>query len=295
MIILQTHIVPEQVSPTRLVDYAKNLFPTIASRAALRKTIKRGEILINGSQAEEGTWVLPGQKIELTDSENKIPKAFPLKLEIVFEDNYLAVINKPPGISVSGNKFKTIQNAIIGQLSNSTEADALKFPRPAHRLDYSTSGLLLIAKTASGIAELGRQFENREISKKYRAIVIGKIAEEGEINSPIEGQEAITRFILLKHTPSLHTEWISLVDLFPLTGRTHQLRIHLAEAGFPILGDKKYGPGEKALKGKGLFLAAIELSFIHTFSKKPVTFHIPQPEKFTSFPERETRRWKKYQ
>lgn len=295
MIFIEKHIVPEGVQNVRLVDYALSIFPTIPTRNALKKTIKRGEILLNGVKAEGGNWVLPGQEIELVDLETKIPKPFPLEFEIIYEDNFLAVINKPPGISVSGNKFNTIQNAIIGKLSPSSEADALKFPRPVHRLDYSTSGVLLIAKTSSALAELGRQFESRQVSKKYRAIVIGKIAETGEINSPIDGQEATTRFVLLQHSPSLHTEWISLVDLFPLTGRTHQLRVHMAEAGFPILGDKKYGPGEKALQGKGLFLAAIQLSFTHPFSKKQVTFQIPQPEKFTSFPARETKRWKKYQ
>jgi len=295
LILIEKHIVPEGVQNVRLVDYALSIFPTIPTRNALKKTIKRGEILINGSTAEGGTWVLPGQEIELIDLETKIPQPFPLDFEIVFEDNFLAVINKPPGISVSGNKFNTIQNAIIGKLSKSTENDALKFPRPVHRLDYSTSGLLLIAKTASALAELGRQFESRQVSKKYRAIVVGKIDKEGVINSPIDGQEAISRFVLLECTHSLHTEWISLVDLFPLTGRTHQLRVHMAEAGFPILGDKKYGPGEKALQGKGLFLAAIELSFTHPFSKKQVAFQVPQPEKFSSFPARETRRWKKYQ
>ena len=295
MILIEKHIVPEGVQDVRLVDYALSIFPTIPTRNALKKIIKRGEILINGTTAEGGNWILPGQEMELIDLETKIPQPFPLDFEIIFEDNFLAVINKPPGISVSGNKFETIQNAIIGKLSQSKEDDALKFPRPVHRLDYSTSGLLLIAKTASALADLGWRFENRKVSKKYRAIVIGKISEEGLINTPINGQEAITRFVLLKHSPSLHTDWISLIDLFPLTGRTHQLRIHMADAGFPILGDKKYGAIDKALKGKGLFLAAVELSFIHPSSKKQVTFQIPQPEKFSSFPARETRRWKKYQ
>lgn len=295
MIIIQKHIVPEGVPNIRLVDYALSIFQTIPTRNALKKTIKRGEILINDEKAEGGNWILPGQKIELIDLENRIPEPFPLDFEIIFEDDYLAVINKPPGISVNGNKFNTIQNAIIGKLYPSSQADALKFPRPVHRLDYSTSGLLLIAKTASALAELGWQFENRKISKKYRALVIGKIEDEGIINSEIDGHEAITRFALLKHIPSLHTEWISLLDLYPLTGRTHQLRIHLANAGFPIAGDKKYGPVEKALKGKGLFLAAIGLTFTHPFSKKKITFQIPQPAKFSSFPERETKRWKKYQ
>jgi tRNA pseudouridine65 synthase/23S rRNA pseudouridine1911/1915/1917 synthase len=295
LIILEKHIVPESIENVRLVDYALPIFPSIPTRSALKKTIKRGEILINNKFAEVGTWILPGQEIELIDLETKIPKPFPLCFDIIFEDNFLAVINKPPGISVSGNKFNTIQNAIIGKLSPSTESDTLKFPRPAHRLDYSTSGLLLIAKTASALADLGWQFENRKVSKKYRAIVIGKMAGEGEFDSPIDGQEALTRFVLLESTPSLHTEWISLVDLYPLTGRTHQLRIHLAEAGFPILGDKKYGPREKALQGKGLFLAAIEISFYHPFTKKQLTFQIPQPEKFLTFPARETKRWKKYQ
>ncbi len=104
----------------------------------------------------------------------------------------------------------------------------------------------------------------------------------------------MTRYKLLKHGRSLHTKWMSVLDLFPETGRTHQLRIHLAGIGFPILGDDKYGDVAVRLKGKGLFLSAVEISFIHPSTEKLFHAKIEQPEKFKLFFDREQRRWEKY-
>ena len=146
MITKETHRVPEGTSGVRLSDYARTAFTMIPSRKGIAKAIKRGELRINGAAAQSGDWVESGQLLELVDLQQRIPKMYHLPLEVVFEDEYLAVINKPPGIEVSGNKFKTIENALAGSLSTSTRPDALSWPRPVHRLDYSTSGLLLVAK-----------------------------------------------------------------------------------------------------------------------------------------------------
>ncbi len=294
VIVKETHFVTKETLPTRLIDFAQKVFKNIPSKSALKKIIKRGEIKIDGEEAGEGVWLQAGQKIEWVESDIKVPKIFPLPLPVVYEDEHLAVINKPPGFPVSGNRFKTIQNALLFNIKPSTKKDALKLPRPVHRLDYPTSGLLVIAKTASTLMHLGQQFENKQIKKRYRAIVAGKILEDGIINTPINGQQALTHFKLIKHGRSLHTQWMSVVDLFPETGRTHQLRIHLSEMGFPILGDDKYGDVSARLKGKGLFLSAVEISFLHPETGKPLNVKIEQPDKFTSFYEREQRRWIKY-
>ncbi len=203
MITLKHHQVPDAIADIRLVDYVVHVFPEICSRSAAKKSIKRGEILINNNKAEQGEWVIPGQVISLIDLQNKPPKTFELKLEIVFEDDHLAIIYKPAGISVSGNKYKTIVNALPFNLKISKSEDALKWPLPAHRLDYPTSGLLLIAKTRSAQIKLGKQFENRQIKKVYHAIIVGDIAKKGIINQSIDGQDAVTEYKLLKKEPSL--------------------------------------------------------------------------------------------
>jgi len=292
--VIQSHQVPEDVSRIRFIDYARQIFTIIPSRQGIRKAIKRGEILIDGKPAEYGRWILSGMLLELIENETTIPKIFPLKFDAIYEDEYLAVINKPAGFPVSGNRFKTIENALLNNISISNEPDALSFPKPAHRLDALTSGLLIIAKTTSSRIELGKLFENKEIKKRYRTIVMGKIVDEGTIDSPIGEQKAITKFKLVKTIPSLRSKWLSLVDLWPQTGRTHQLRIHLAGNGNPILGDKMYGEKHHVLKGKGLFLSAVELEFLHPITKEKLNLIIEEPNKFRIHLDREQKRWEKF-
>jgi 23S rRNA pseudouridine1911/1915/1917 synthase len=293
VIIIEQHTVPNLDSKIRLLDYALKVFSVIPSRSSMKKVIKRGELLVNGKQEPSGTWVTEGQKITLVDKEHKPPKPLDLELEIVYEDEHLAIINKPAGIEVSGNKFYTIQNALVSNFRISAEPDALKWARPVHRLDMPTSGLLLVAKTTSSLMLLGQQFEDKKVKKKYRAIVAGELPQEGEILTPINNQEAFSKFKCLQHCHSLKTSWLSLAELIPHTGRTHQLRIHMAQLGFPIVGDKQYGT-DPILRGKGLFLSSVELSFEHPKTNKPVTFSIEHPKKFDLFMKGEESRWQQY-
>ena len=294
LVILKTHIVPEGIQDIRLYDYAQQIFPTIPSRKGVKKAIARKEIIIDGEKTTTGWWVKAGQKIELLESTINPPKEYQFNLEVVFEDEYFAVINKPAGIPVSGNQFRTIQNALIGNIKLSTKDDALRWPKPVHRLDSPTSGLLLIAKTAGALVKLGQQFENKEIQKKYGAIVIGKTPENGTIDFEIEGLKSLTEYKTVTTIPSLRNENVSLVELFPKTGRTHQIRIHLSELGFPIMGDKLYGIEGAVLQGKGLFLSAIELQFNHPITNEDLTVRTELPYKFSALLEREKRRWIKY-
>lgn len=294
MLVRESITVPANHQKLRIPDFAHTVFTSIPSRKGIKKAIKRGEILIDDQIAQGSEWVQTGQKIELVDLQRSIPKTYRLPLEVVFEDDYLAVINKPAGIEVNGNKFKTVENALPGSLQPSPLPGALPWPRPVHRIDYSTSGLLLIAKTILAQVELGRQFQKRLIHKKYHAVVMGRTPPSGSIETPIHEQSAHSEFKTLKTVPSLRSEEITLMELSPHTGRTHQLRIHMASIGHPIVGDSKYGETGNTLKGKGLFLAAVALDLLHPIHHEPLCIKIDTPYKFQSLLKREAQRWEKY-
>ena len=294
MPVLNTHIVPNEIEEIRLYDYVQQIFPTIPSRKAVKKAITREEILVDGNKSSTGHWVKAGQKIELLESNANPPKEYQLDLEVVYEDEFLAIINKPAGISVSGNQFRTIQNALIGNINLSKEEDALRWPKPVHRLDGPTSGLLIIAKTAKALVKLGQQFEQKQIQKKYVAIVMGETPKIGIVDADIDGLKSFSEYQTLKTINSLRSKQLSLVELSPKTGRTHQLRIHMSSIGFPILGDKQYGDEGNVLEGKGLFLCALELNLIHPITEEALVIKTTIPNKFNSLLEREEKRWKKF-
>jgi 23S rRNA-/tRNA-specific pseudouridylate synthase len=143
---------------------------------------------------------------------------------------------------------------------------------------------------------LGQQFENKSIRKRYQAIVIGQpTAKEGQIHEKIDNKIAITNFSLVRTVLSLKTGQLSLLNLFPITGRTHQLRIHLSNQGMPILGDPLYTKEAPLLKGKGLFLCAVEIDFNHPINGEALNFTIQPPAKFEYRLQQEARRWQKRQ
>jgi RluA family pseudouridine synthase len=244
--------------------------------------------------AKTGTWVRPGQKIELRDLEVKPPKQYHLNFNIVYQDEHFAVVDKPGGIPVSGNQFKTMQNALIGKFDTSSEPDALEWPKPVHRLDAATCGVLLVAKTAKSLMLLGQMLERKEIDKKYCAVVKGDIPEEGVINTLIEEKRSETEYKRVYSVPSLRNGFLSLVDLYPKTGRTHQLRIHMSGAGHPIMGDVIYDREEEVFKGKGLFLCAVGLRFIHPITNEEIVVQIDEPAKFETLMKREEQRFEKF-
>ena len=280
MQIIETHIVPLQETKIRIQEYAVGIFNTSSTKSAIKKAIKKGFIKVDDEVVSTAAFIYGGETITLFQSEEKKGlKELKLSLEVLFEDDYLAIINKPAGILVSGNEFKTITNALVQNLQKSTQTDATK-PQPTHRLDYPTTGLLLIGKTSSSIIALNKLFENKEIEKNYIAITIGKMKPSGTINFPIDDKESLSHYKVLKTVVSERFKFLNLVQLVPKTGRRHQLRKHLSAIGNPILGDKEYGIENLILNGKGLYLHASSLEFSHPFTKEKINLISEIPNRY---------------
>lgn len=279
MNILETHIVPTLTNSIRLQEYAVGIFKTVSTRSAIKKAIKREIILVNNETSSTAMWIKGGETITLLEDQGNSHKDFDLTLEVLYEDEYLAIINKPAGVLVSGNSFATIDNALSSNLQASTLDDAVR-PRPVHRLDYPTSGLLVIGKTSSAILQLNQLFENKEIQKTYHAITIGKMEPDGKISLEVDEKESLSYYKVLASEPSERFDQLNLAELTPKTGRRHQLRKHLSALGNPILGDKEYGKEGLILKGKGLYLHASQLHFTHPFTKEEMNITSSLPKKF---------------
>lgn len=280
MKLLETHISNQQTPPIRFQEYAVGIFKTVSTKSGIKKAIKKGHIRIDNELATTSKYIYGGEKIELFQTEASSSfKRLEFKLEIFFEDDYLALIYKPAGILVSGNKFVTIANALSQNLQKSNQTDAVK-PQPIHRLDFETSGLLLIGKTSSSIQKLSKLFENKEITKTYFSIATGQMCKAGTIHIHIGQKKATTSFRVIQSIISKRFEYLNLVELTPSTGRKHQLRKHLSSIGHQILGDKLYGKEELKLKGKGLYLHASSLEFTHPFSNQIINISTELPKKF---------------
>ncbi|ASV28772.1 RluA family pseudouridine synthase [Maribacter cobaltidurans] len=280
MAIIETHTVPEKVCISRLQEYGVGIFLNLPTKSSLKKAIRKNLILVDGKIATTATYILGGETISLREAPIKeSKKKLQLPLEIVFEDDHLAVVAKPPGILVSGNGFRTIANALPQNLKRSKEPDAI-IPKPVHRLDYPTTGLLLTGKTASSMVTLGNQFKKKQIAKTYYAVTIGAMKNKGIINSPIDGKDSVSYYEVISTVASNRFIFLNLVKLSPMTGRRHQLRKHLQSIGNPILGDPLYTSAHLKLKGKGLYLHAAVLEFDHPRTQERMQIKYALPKKF---------------
>ena len=281
MQIKEIHTVPKLENSIRFQEYAVGIFKTLPTKSGVKKAIKKKLISINGDIATTALFILGEEKVILFESEDSSNfKRLQLTLDVIFEDDYLAIINKPAGILVSGNKFKTISNALDQNLIKSRQLDAVK-AKPIHRLDYPTTGLLLIGKTNASIIALNKLFEYKQIKKTYFAITIGQMEVSGIINTLIDNKNSETHYEVLKTVVSKRFEYLNLVKLSPKTGRRHQLRKHMLSLGNPILGDKEYCNEKLILNGKGMYLHAGILEFIHPFTKQQIKIKKDFSNKFT--------------
>lgn len=287
MKLIETYTVPKDSPRIRLSDISAGTFNTISSRKAFKKAIKAGLIKLNKNQAYTADFITAGAIISIYKDEAVSKKpSIHIPIEILFEDDYLAVVNKPAGVEVSGNKKYTIENALPTLLKKSTQKDALDRPLPAHRLDYPTSGCLLIGKTSETLQALHLLFKTRKIAKTYLAVTIGKQTlpdgrqnPQGIITEPIDGKESKSSYTILKTLPSKKYGALNLVELTPHTGRRHQLRKHMLHLGNPIFGDTFYSKEIKNGKGNGLYLQAISLKFEHPYTYAPVMISCPTAKK----------------
>lgn len=278
---LEEKILTDFQNATRLSDLPSGTFNSYTSRKGLKKAIQKGWIRVNNEPAYTATLVKNGDLISLyRNEESNRPNNLRLKLEVLWEDDHLAVINKPAGILVNGNKKWTVENALSQNLKISSQTDFLKHPQAIHRLDYPTTGTLLVGKTSTSVIALNKLFSDKQVDKRYMAICIGELPQEGDITELVDGKESHSSFKKMDTVVSERFSFLNLVRLIPHTGRRHQLRQHLASISCPILGDAQYGIPGKILHGKGLYLHSEMIAFKHPVSEEKIEFVAPLPKKF---------------
>lgn len=175
----QRHIVTSDIRSIRLSDYGTGIFPGLTTKSAFKKAIKKGEIMVDKQPGTTGHIVKPGEVITWNTPEDKPVKIYHIDLEVVYEDETLAVVNKPAGVVVSGNQFRTLENALPLHLKTSSHTDALASPKAIHRLDAPTSGLIIIAKTAAARVKLSRLMEQKRSEKPTRQLLLEKHRNHG--------------------------------------------------------------------------------------------------------------------
>jgi 23S rRNA pseudouridine1911/1915/1917 synthase len=279
------------------------------SRSGIQKLIAAGQITLNGQPAKAAARLKINDRVAIKSLPPKLSSlaAEPIALKVIFEDDDCLVINKSAGMVVhpaAGKPTGTLVNAILHYCPDLQGIGGEVRPGIVHRLDKETSGVMIVAKNASAFQELAAQFKNRRVKKEYLALVFGKLkGERGVINRPIGRHRAdrkrMSSLDALPKKREAVTEWsvekwfrnnndgpgssgVSLLRLRPWTGRTHQIRVHLADLGHPVVGDKVYGRKRRNNAALDSFprqaLHAERLSLFHPRSGVPIEFYAPLAE-----------------
>ena len=292
---------------------------TEVSRARVQQLIERGEVLINNAAAKASLRLKGDERITLEGPPHALPlRAIPeeIALDIVYEDDDLAIVNKPAGMMVHAGAGSTddarnrgtLVNALLHHFKTLSAVGGELRPGIVHRLDRATSGLMVVAKNDESHHRLAKQFSGREVRKTYLALVHGSPQQErGTIQSAISrhsqrrtrmttrgfrGREAVTHYAVQRKIDSPYGKF-ALVEVKIETGRTHQIRVHMSSLGHPVVGDALYGaPGElrsqsnkrraagmpAVMKLDRNFLHSAVLELVHPRSKEPLKFSRPLPE-----------------
>ncbi|MBR2744550.1 MAG: RluA family pseudouridine synthase [Clostridia bacterium] len=288
-------IIVDENDDIRLDSYISTK-DTELSRESVKRLLGDGNITVNSAVKKGSYKVKKGDIIEIDIPEVKEAKieAQDIPVEIVYEDEDIIVVNKPKGLVVhpaNGNPDGTLVNAIMNICKDSLSGiGGEKRPGIVHRLDKDTSGLLIIAKNDKAHISMSEQIKDRKVNKRYIALVRGIIKEdEATINMPIgrskkdrkkmavdkNGKEAVTHFKVLRRYDNY-----TLLDIKIDTGRTHQIRVHMAEIGHPVIGDEVYSNGKNEFGVKGQMLHAKSLDFEHPITGKKLHLEADLPEYF---------------
>ena len=287
--------------PKRLDAYLVEALESKYSRGEIKTSLERGLVRLNGREVlKPSTAVKEGDRIEgeIRDVRSSPVVGENIPLRIVYEDDAILVVDKPCGMVVhpgAGNKKGTLVHALLGRGGALSSVGGHERPGIVHRLDKDTSGLVLVAKNNQAHRALQAQFQSRSLSKTYIALVKSAVDfEEGRVTASIgrdpkdrrrmavsrsaEAKEADTRYRVLKRF-----RYFTLLELKILTGRTHQIRVHLAHLGHPVAGDEWYGtkkPGER------LALHASKIEFVHPVTEKKIKFESAIPKEMQAMIEK---------
>ncbi|MCL5961253.1 MAG: RluA family pseudouridine synthase [Chloroflexi bacterium] len=283
-------VVPEAQAGQRLDRFVAEGSPEL-SRAHVQKLIESGAITVDGKAAKPATRLSAGAvvRVAIPPAKPSTLAAEPIPLVVVYEDDDLLVIDKPPGLVVHpapGHPTGTLVNALLARYPNLMISDTLR-PGIVHRLDKDTSGLMVVAKNDRAFASLVEQMKKGLVVKEYLALVKGQFGiKKGIIQGPI-GRDPRNRKMMAVvpggKPASTYYEVLAELDGYTLvrarlhTGRTHQIRVHFASVGHPVVGDSVYGPGKSGLPISRQFLHAHRLSFKLPSSGREVEFESPLP------------------
>lgn len=288
--------IPEEASGQRIDKYLSDLLEG-QSRSYLQKLMKEGRVFIQGKPVKANYKITAGEVVELEIPDLEEPDICPenIPLDILYEDDDLLVVNKPKGMVVhpsAGHYNGTLVNALMyhcaGKLSG---INGVLRPGIVHRIDMDTTGSLVVCKNDFSHISLAEQLKVHSITRKYRAIVHGRLKEEeGTVRAPIgrhpidrkkmavndkNGKEAVTHYRVLERFRQF-----TYIECQLETGRTHQIRVHMSSLGHPLLGDAVYGPNRCPYKLQGQTLHAQVLGFLHPRTGAYMEFEAPLPEYF---------------